>query len=293
MKTRPSILIVDDDTTLLAVLREACVHEGFPCSVQSRAEDALKIIAQGGFEVLLTDIVMPGIKGLDLARRAKEIRPETIVLIMTGFIGDFSYDEAISAGASDFIKKPFTIQELAMRIRHAQLQEHLREQSITDELTGLPNRRGFFAFAEQQLRVVRRNKGRMVLLFADLDDFKQINDTRGHQAGDQALIDAADIFRETFRDSDIIARMSGDEFAVVLLDAPEAGVAAAGERLARQLEEYNAGRDGFCRLSVSFGIAVCDHERSCSLDDLLREADTRMYEQKQRKKGLAPPDRRG
>ena len=124
----------------------------------------------------------------------------------------------------------------------------------------------------------------MVLLFADLDDFKAINDTRGHQEGDRALRAMADVFRQNFRDSDIIARMSGDEFAILLADMTEDNVRVIRNRLDQDIEAFNARMNGSHRLSVSIGMAVHNHDTPSSIDELLRLADTRMYEEKQRKK---------
>jgi diguanylate cyclase (GGDEF)-like protein len=281
-------MIVDDDVSILDVLRQSICMEGYTCEVFTKAEDALEALERTPPDLLLTDIVMPGMRGLDLVR-AKRIRPDITAIVMTGFVEDFSYDEAIRAGAADFIKKPFTVQELLVRIKHGKLQDHLRTLSITDELTGLANRRGFFAFAQQQMKHARRNSESMVLFFADLDDLKTINDTFGHMSGDRALADTAQIFRETFRDSDIIARMGGDEFAVILGNAPDPGIAAVRDRLEKRLAEYNARRDGTFRLSVSVGLAIFDPARPVTVDELIREADARMYEQKQAKKAARGP----
>lgn len=285
MKSKPVIMIVDDDVSILDTLRESLVIEGFSCDAFTRAEDVLDALKSMSADLLLTDIVMPGMRGLELVTKAKAVQPTLTIIVMTGFVEDFSYDEAIRAGAADFIKKPFTVQELLIRMKHAQLQDRLRELSITDELTGLANRRGFFAFAQQQIKQVRRVGERMVLLYADLDNLKAINDNEGHLAGDRALADTARIFRETFRDSDIISRMGGDEFAVLLLDAPEAGVEAVRSRLQQRLDEYNSRRDGSFMLSISVGLAVFDPARPSTVDALIREADRHMYEEKQRKKG--------
>jgi diguanylate cyclase (GGDEF)-like protein len=284
MLDKPFIMVVDDDVSILDVLRQSLSMEGYNCQVFTRGEDALEAMERMTPEVLLTDIVMPGMRGLELVERAKRIHPGITAIIMTGFVEDFSYDAAIRAGAADFIKKPFTAQELLVRIRHGQMQEHLRALSITDELTGLANRRGFFAFTQQQIKQARRNNERMALFFADVDDLKSINDTFGHVSGDRALADTAQILRETFRDSDIIARMGGDEFAVVLGNLQDAGVDPVRERLAKRLEEYNARREGTFRLSLSEGLAVFDPAKPVTLDELIREADARMYEQKQAKK---------
>ncbi len=291
MEVKPSIIIVDDDEPLLKVLREAITLEGFSCATFTQAEAALSEIERLRFDVLLTDIVMPGMKGLELTSRVKQAHPEMIVIVMSGFTADFSYDDAIRAGASDFIKKPFTVPEMLMRIQHAKMQERLRALSFTDDLTGLPNRRGFFAFAQQEMKMALRTNQKMVVLFADLDDFKAINDTWGHDAGDEALVRTSSIFRETFRDSDIIARMGGDEFAVLLIDAQEKSFVAANERLQKCISRYNARRDGSFRLSVSVGMAVFDPERPQTIDELLKLADDQMYGEKQRKKGLDPDPR--
>ncbi|MEK6745286.1 MAG: diguanylate cyclase [Nitrospirota bacterium] len=278
------VMIVDDDVSILDILRQSLSLEGYACEAFTRGEDALEALERMPAEVLLTDIVMPGMRGLELVSRAKRIHPAMTAIVMTGFVEEFSYDEAIRSGAADFIKKPFTVQELIVRIKHAKLQDHLRELSITDELTGLSNRRGFFAFAQQQMKQAKRNGERMVLFFADLDDLKIINDTFGHVAGDRALSDAARIFVETFRDSDIIARMGGDEFAVLLGNAPDAGIETVRNRLEKRLVEYNARRDGSFRLSVSVGLTVFDPAKPATVDELIHQADARMYEEKMRRK---------
>lgn len=284
MNPKPSIMVVDDDVSIIDILRQSLVLEGFGCDVYTRAEDALEFLQRQPVDILLTDIILPGIKGLELVSRAKKLHPGMTVIVMTGFIEEFSYDEAVRSGASDFIKKPFTIQELLVRIKHAKVQEHLRELSITDELTGLSNRRGFFAFAQQQVKRARRSGERLVLLYADLDNLKTINDTLGHLSGDRALADTAQILRETCRDSDIIARMGGDEFAMILVNATEQSVAAVQGRLLKRLDEYNSRKDAPFGLSLSLGLAVFDPNRPVSVDELVRVADGRMYDEKQQKK---------
>ncbi len=284
MNPKTFVMIVDDDVSILDILRQSLSMEGYTCESFTRGEDALNALELRPAEVMLTDIVMPGMRGLELVSRAKRLHPSMTAIVMTGFVEEFSYDEAIRSGAADFIKKPFTVQELIVRIKHAKLQDHLRELSITDELTGISNRRGFFAFAQQQMKHARRNSERMVLFFADLDDLKIINDTFGHVAGDRALSDAARIFVETFRDSDIIARMGGDEFAVILGNAPDSGIEIVRNRLEKRLAEYNARRDGTFRLSVSVGLTIFDPAKPVTVDELIRQADERMYKEKMRRK---------
>ncbi len=283
MQRAMSLIVVDDEKAVLEMLKQSLQEEGQDCEVYTNGEEALARLRDSEADVLVTDIALEGMPGLELTREAKRIRPDMIVIAMTGYVEDFSYDQAIEAGASDFIKKPFTIKELLMRIRHVKMQERLRSISITDDLTGLLNRRGFFALVDQQIKIADRIKTKLVLLFADMDDFKAINDTWGHQKGDEALIALAGIFRETFRESDIIARMGGDEFAVLLIDTPDRHIQLIKSRLQQNIDSHNERSEPY-RLSVSAGVAVHDHGQQRSIDDLLKEADALMYEEKQRKK---------
>ena len=164
----------------------------------------------------------------------------------------------------------------------------LRLLSLTDELTGLYNRRGFLMLAEQQLRMAARTKHRMYLVFVDLDGMKWINDTLGHQEGDRAIREAAALLKHTYRESDIIARIGGDEFAVLVSEGRKDDAAVLTVRLEKNLAQRQAKPDQSFTLSLSIGIVTCDAENPCSLDTLLDQADREMYEQKQRKKAGNP-----
>lgn len=163
------------------------------------------------------------------------------------------------------------------------LREQLREQSLTDELTGLYNRRGFLLIAEQQLKVARRTKVELGLLFIDLDRFKQINDTLGHKAGDQTLIDVADILRTTFRDSDIIARFGGDEFNVLATDADKQGMDIIVTRLQETIVDHNQTAGRPYQISISYGVSHYDVANPVPIESLIERADQLMYEQKHMK----------
>ena len=169
------------------------------------------------------------------------------------------------------------------------MEEDLRALSLTDDLTGLYNRRGFLALAEQHLRVAKRLNNKVFMLYADLDDLKVINDTHGHRRGDLALTDVAAILKDTYRESDIVARIGGDEFVVMPVGNRDDSVSIITSRLRKSLERYNeeAGR-GFS-LSMSVGIAHYDPEQPCSVEELLAEGDRMMYEQKKtRKRDISP-----
>jgi diguanylate cyclase (GGDEF)-like protein/PAS domain S-box-containing protein len=164
------------------------------------------------------------------------------------------------------------------------MEQELRDLSLTDELTGLYNRRGFFTLAEQQTRMAKRNKNMVFILYADMDNLKVINDTFGHREGDMALVDTAKILKESFRDSDIIARIGGDEFVVMPIGASEMEAKITVERLFRQTEIANRARNRNFRLSLSVGITHYDPEHPATIADLLVFGDTAMYEDKKGKK---------
>jgi diguanylate cyclase (GGDEF)-like protein len=162
------------------------------------------------------------------------------------------------------------------------LTEQLSVMSTADELTGLYNRRGFFTLSQQQMKVAERTKKDMLLFFADLDKMKQINDTLGHQEGDNALLEIASILKEAFRESDIIGRMGGDEFAILAIDTTDETKEVLMKRLHAILETYNRP-DKKYQLSLSVGISHYDPEHPSSLDELMAQADTLMYEEKRNK----------
>jgi diguanylate cyclase (GGDEF)-like protein/PAS domain S-box-containing protein len=165
------------------------------------------------------------------------------------------------------------------------MEAKLRALSLTDELTGLYNRRGFFTVGEQLLKQSRRQKTGIFVVYADVDDLKEINDKWGHREGDMALIHAAAVLRGTFRESDIIARIGGDEFVVLAMETAKSGTEKLGNRLQSILNTYNAKNRRY-ELSLSTGITYCAPECLYSIDELLIQGDQLMYEQKKSKAGI-------
>ena len=164
--------------------------------------------------------------------------------------------------------------------------EELRTLSLKDDLTGLFNRRGFFTIASEFLKLADRKKTRMFLLFLDVDNLKKINDTLGHYRGDQALVEIANILRTTFRSSDIIGRMGGDEFAVFPLETSKDCIPGIEDRLRKNIAGFNENKKNLFELSVSIGVSFYDPIHPSSIDELLVRADKVMYEEKSRKRRL-------
>lgn len=180
------------------------------------------------------------------------------------------------------------------RLKASEQKEHklvaeLQSLSIKDELTNLYNRRGFLSMVTQQHSIAKRIQKTLMLVYIDLDGLKQINDTYGHQEGDNALIDTANILRNTFRETDIIARIGGDEFAFFGMVMEDKGLNIVTSRINEKLEkhvgEYNARSTKPYTVSFSTGIAFADPEKPFSFDSMLSKADQNMYLQKQKKKG--------
>ncbi len=163
------------------------------------------------------------------------------------------------------------------------VEEKLKTLSLTDELTSTYNRRGFYALVEQQLKLSKQLKRGMFMLYADLDNLKEINDVFGHQEGDFLLIDAANILKNTYRDSDIIARIGGDEFVVMPVGFTEDTIETIISRLQKAIEIHNSKSNSRYKISISVGIAYYDPEYPCSIDDLLLQGDKSMYAQKRQK----------
>lgn len=162
------------------------------------------------------------------------------------------------------------------------LQAELGNLALTDELTGLYNRRGFMALAERQLKVGRRSGRGMLLFVMDLDRLKQINDSFGHFEGDRALKRTAEVLEETFRDSDVVARLGGDEFAVLAIEAAGHSEATIKTRLLECLKSVSAEQPNY-EISLSLGVARFDPRNQTSIGELMVKADQAMYEQKRRR----------
>ncbi len=160
------------------------------------------------------------------------------------------------------------------------MEEKLHTLSITDELTGLFNRRGFFALAEQHIKLANRQRAKVFMLYVDMDGLKGINDTLGHKAGDKALVLLADCLKKSFRDSDAVARIGGDEFVVFPVDTAGENIGSIIARFQESLKICNEEEFSGCGLSASIGVACYDPADPRSLDELLIQADKSMYELK-------------
>jgi two-component system, cell cycle response regulator len=281
------VLIVDDKETVRSFIVSLFSKYGHSCETAKDGIEALGKMKENSFDSAVIDIIMPLMDGITLTKELLRLYPKFPVMIMTGHADEDSAGSAIAAGAREFIKKPFSIDEFILRfdkmMRDHRGEEELLALSLTDELTGLYNRRRFVVLTEQCLKIATRTKKRSMLLYIDMDDLKWINDHCGHNKGDQALIGLGSILKKTFRESDIIARIGGDEFAVLLEFTDESNKMLI-TRLYENIRDYNAKVSQDYKLSISVGAAQFDPEYPISIDELLSKADALMYAQKRKRR---------
>jgi diguanylate cyclase (GGDEF)-like protein len=284
--THYKILVVDDEEPIRKLIVTLLCQKGHHCVTASNGLEALDKIMETKFDAVITDIVMPEMDGIALTKELSRHDQSLPVMVITGHPEEYSAETAMASGAREFINKPFSTTEFVIRfdkmMRDYKGEEALLVLSLTDELTGLYNRRRFFVLIDQYLKVAIRTKKRLLFLFIDMDDLKWINDHYGHNEGDQALIDLAKILKKTFRESDIIARIGGDEFGVLAESTDEHGEIII-DRLYENLKGYNAKESRRYTLSISVGTAHFDPEYPISIDELLSKADALMYAQKRKR----------
>lgn len=290
------LLVEDNPADIYLVRRILAETPDFPASIEAvnRLSSALDRLHEGGIDLVLLDLSLPDSNGLETFRQLSMRMPLVPVVVLSGYDDERTALEAVRVGAQDYlVKGKFNSALLGRTLRYAiernRLQTELHALSLTDELTGLYNRRGFLTLAAEDLRQARRRQAELELAFADLDGLKRINDTHGHAAGDQAIRDAGGILQQTFRDSDLVARLGGDEFIVLLRDATPYATDRAQARLARRLQERNEREGQPFALSISMGFSRGQAFDTASLEQLIDQADKAMY----RTKHAAAPESEG
>ena len=287
--THYKILVADDEERIRNLIATLLSQKRHQCITANNGREALDKITETKFDALITDIVMPEMDGITLTKELSKQYQSLPVMVMTGYTEDYSTETAVASGAREFINKPFPISEFIIRfdkmMRDHRAEEALLALSLTDELTGLYNRRRFFVLTEQYLKLSVRSMKRLSLLFIDMDNLKWINDHHGHNEGDQALIDLASTLKKTFRGSDIVARIGGDEFVILSESTDENGEIAL-TRLCENIKDHNARGARRYPLSISAGTTQFDPTHPISIDELLSKADALMYAQKKEKKGI-------
>jgi two-component system, cell cycle response regulator len=293
VKTLPYILLVEDSQTT-TVLLSKYLGAHYRLLHAKDGEEAWQLLRRNpDIELVITDIHMPRLTGHQLLvkiRKNADARMQHMpVIVMTTTDDTTDRNLAFLNGANDFITKPIDEMELQARVNvHHKLTSTIREleasrrmlaeQATTDPLTKLKNRRAFFEDGTKHMAMVKRYSTDLSVILSDIDHFKKINDSYGHQTGDEALIAVARILSRMTRAEDTVARIGGEEFAILLPDTKRLGTAVLAERIRVAVEnEKQIVGDKILSLTISIGIASYREERVDSIDELLNVADRRLY----------------
>ena len=285
------ILLIEDSPEYTAHLAETLGEAkdfSFELECFKHPETALEHLRKKTSDVVLLSFSLVENRGPEMLEKIRAQAPDIPVIVLTDSDSNTYAMEAVQKGAQDYLAKDGLDGRHIMRaIRFAMIRHHtlaeFRALAIVDELTGIHNRRGFINLGEQQLKLARRTKKEIVLIFLDLDGLKSINDRLGHQEGDVALIETAKILKQSFRNSDIVARIGGDEFAVIAIEAGKDHTGVLIARLRQKLKDWNAEEAHRFRLSFSVGIACLSPGEKFSLEELMAQADEALYREKRAK----------
>lgn len=279
------ILLVDDDPAVIDHLVNLLPSLGFETDTARKSDEAVKKLQQDFYPIVLTDMVMPDMDGMDLLKHISSNYPRTRIIAVTGSSRNFSYTEVIRAGASDFISKPFNTDELEAKInrliREISLVRQLEHLSISDGLTGLYNRRYFDTKINEEARRAHRQNHELYLAVIDVDHLKIINDKYGHLVGDKLLKLVADTIRQCIRENvDWPFRFGGDEYCVIVTQVSHDQALMTAERILKNFNEHKPEQTG---LSIGLARFVRSDDRNWSddIDDLVKRADLALYKAKQ------------
>jgi diguanylate cyclase (GGDEF)-like protein len=291
---RFKVLAVDDSAIYRKLVEQSLSQEQYVVLFAKNGREALDLFAEHQPAVVITDWSMPDISGLELCRRIRRDFQSfhSHLILLTSNSNKEQVVEGLAAGADDYLTKPFHSGELAARVAvgrrivelHREIQAKnrlLEEMALTDALTGLPNRRAVAVWASRELSAAARYDFAFWVVMADLDLFKKINDTYGHETGDTVLKTFAEILKTHTRESDICARLGGEEFLVMLTHSDRGGTKTAVERIRKQFESTTVTVGASTvTATASFGVAGFRGTKPPDWNAIIESADTALYQAK-------------
>ncbi len=298
-----TILVVDDQPANLKVLLTFLEVHHFQIRIADSGERALRVLENYHPDIILLDVMMPGMNGFETCRRIKDNKDNADVPVIFVSALDSVEDKVagFEAGGVDYITKPFQQLEVLARVnthillrrqkleleeaRDKLLQQKklLERMSITDDLTGLHNRRYFNTVLEHEFQRSKRHGSDLSCLLLDLDHFKQVNDTCGHECGDTVLREFASILNDSVRRSDFVFRFGGEEFLILLPQTDIEGAVQAGEKIRlRTANEKFGNMSHVVTITVSIGISSMHKQQPEKPNDLIAFADKALYTAKEK-----------
>jgi two-component system chemotaxis response regulator CheY len=285
------ILVVDDSAVARKLVEHTLPEDQFELILAKTGREALELFAEHRPGLIITDWLMPDLSGVEVCERIRADFSDsfTYIILLTGISEKEEIVKGLQSGADEFLTKPFDPAELRARIgvgrrivelhRELEANNRLLEQlSLTDSLTGLPNRRAIEEWAKHQLNSAARHDFPLWVIMTDLDKFKSINDTYGHEAGDVVLKGFAETLNSHSRQCDITGRLGGDEFLLVMTHAGATGAQLAIERIREQVEAKKFDfRGNSIGVTASFGIAGFQRGQETDFERLVVRADAALY----------------
>ena len=287
------ILAVDDDQDNLTLIRKTLEYDGYRVATSQSSEDALEKLKNQGPDLVLLDINLPGMSGLDALKRIRQSDPLLSVIFVSARNDTHDIVRGLDAGADDYVSKPFEPLELLARVR-AQLRvkelteklaaanTRLQELVDIDDLTGLYNMRSVYQRLDNEIARAKRYGRAVAVVMMDMDDFKQVNDSHDHLFGSFVLTEVGKLIRNTVRSMDFAARYGGDEFLIVLSETTVDGAAIFCERLRKAIANHTFTKDSdSMQLAASLGVAAVEPAVTpIDAKTLVRYADHALYEAK-------------
>ncbi len=285
------ILIVDDDDAISDAMQEFLEISGYQTTAVKSAENAVEKLRTKRVQVVITDIMLPGMDGLELTDLIKNDY-DIDIIVMTGYSGDYSYEEAINKGASDFVFKPVRFEELLLRLKRVlkerkltnervHMLEKLKKLSITDGLTRLYNSRHFYNQLKGEVDRSNRYKHPLSLLILDIDRFKDYNDSFGHLEGDKVLVRIGQLIKPLLRKMDSAYRYGGEEFTVILPETEGNEAQTVAQRIRRAVKAEAYSPEGGESVSISISLGVTEYVPKEDVSDFIQRADKALYGSKE------------
>ncbi len=291
------ILVVDDDPSVREIMHEFVEFSGYRSFKAENAAAALEILKNHSIQIVITDITMPGMDGLELTDQIRKDH-DAHVIVMTGFNYDYTYEEAVSKGASDFITKPVRFTELLLRIKRVLkerqmdrernsmfllligMMKELEKLAITDGLTGLYNSRHFYKQIKMEVERSCRYITPLSLIMLDIDYFKKYNDTYLHVQGDKVLMRIGKLIRESLRAMDSAYRYGGEEFAIILPETKGDEARAAADRVRKTIASEIFTPEPGKAVSITISAGVTQYSHGETLKQFVQRADEALFASK-------------
>lgn len=290
----PRILVVDDEEVVCRFLKRVLDGERSDVEVCHGGPEAIARLEEDSFDLVITDLKMPGVDGIGVLSKAKELDPLCEVIIVTAYASVESAVEVMKLGAYDYISKPFNVDRIRLVVDKALEKRRLlqaagerdfyKRLSQLDGLTEVYNRRAFEELLAAEISRSDRFRRPLSLLMVDLDYLKVINDRLGHQAGDRVLKEVAWTLKASVRNCDAVARYGGDEFAIILVETGKTDAMTTANRLSRLVRVLEVGHSGGLAgedraMTISIGVASYPTDAKVK-DELIRSADKALYDAK-------------